>query len=272
MSDERVTDSEDVPQVFGRRLKKLRIQARMSRAQLGKLTDYSASTIASFEQGRRLPPTRFIVKADQILGSSGLLVELVEDMEEAQFPPLFRDAMKLEKEAIEWHVYDSRVINGLLQTEDYARAVFTMARPLLDEDTVEERVAARLARQKFFTRQPLPVSSFVLEEAVLRGRLGGPAVMRGQLERILRIGQLRNVEIQVMPMDQEEHPALSGPFTLMQTAQGRRLAYVEAYNLSRVFTDRSTVRELEEKYSLLRAKAQTPHKTMTFVEKLLGET
>ncbi|WP_055493422.1 helix-turn-helix transcriptional regulator [Streptomyces sp. TP-A0356] len=269
MSDEQATG---VPHIFGRQLKRLRTWAGMGRAELGSRTGYSESTIASFEQGRRIPSREFIARADAVLGGRGVLLEMVEELERAQYPAFFRDAAKLEKEAVEWHVYDARVVNGLLQTEDYARAVFTMARPLLDEETVEQRVAARLARQDFFSRKPLPITSFVIEESVLRGRLGGRAVTRGQLEQILLVGQLRNVAIQVMPTDREEHAALTGPFTLIETTKGRRIAYVEAYKHSRLFTDRGTVRELEEKYSLLRAQALTPSESLAFVEKLLGET
>jgi hypothetical protein len=107
-----------------------------------------------------------------------------------------------------------------------------MWRPLLDEDTVAQRVAARLARQEIFSRKPLPTVSFVIEETVLRRPLGGRTTMRGQLEQIILFGQRRNVEIQVMPTEREEHAALGGPFTLIETKEGRRIAYVEAHKES----------------------------------------
>jgi len=258
--------------IFGRQLKRLRTAAGIGRAELGARTGYAESTIAAFEQGRRIPSGEFIACADEVLGAHGVLLELVEGVERAQYPPFFQDAAKLEKEAVEWHVYDSRVVNGLLQTEDYARAVFTMYRPVLDEETIEQRVASRLARQQFFSRKPLPTTSFVIEESVLRRRLGGRMVTRGQLEQILLIGQRRHVGMQVMPTDREEHAALTGPFTLIETKEGRRIAYVEAYKHSRLFSDRRTVRELEEQYSLLRAQALSPSESLAFVEKLLGET
>jgi hypothetical protein len=69
--------------------------------------------------------------------------------------------------------------------------------------------------------------SFVIEEAVLRRRIGGRVVLQGQLEQLLLIGQNRNVEIQVMPMDREDHAGLAGPFTLMETTSQQRFAYVE---------------------------------------------
>ncbi|WEO94963.1 helix-turn-helix transcriptional regulator [Streptomyces sp. FXJ1.172] len=261
-----------MPVAFGRLLKRFRTQAGMERAQLGSLTGYSAATIASFEQGRRIPSAKFIVRADEVLNACGALADFIEDLEKAQYPAFFRGAAKLEREAVGWHVYDALVVNGLLQTEDYARAVFTMRRPPLDETTIEQRVTARLARQEIFGRKPMPTISFVMEECVLRKRLGGPAVWRGQLEQLLLSGQRPNVEIQVMPDDREEHAALSGPFTLIETEKGRRIAYTEVHRYSRLFTDRQTVRELEDQYGLLRAQAMSPRESLALVEKLLGES
>jgi transcriptional regulator with XRE-family HTH domain len=244
----------------------------MERPELGARTGYSSSTIASFEQGRRIPPPRFIDKADEVLGGHGVLVELKEEVARAQYPAFFRDAARLEAEAVELHVYASMAVPGLLQTEEYARAVFAMRRPLLDEDTVAQRVAARLARQEIFSRAPLPTISFVIEEVAMRRPLGGQRVIRGQLEQILLYGQRRNVEIQVMPTDREEHAGLAGPFTLIETQEGRRMAYVEAHKDSHLYTGRKSVREIEEQYGILRAQALTPRETLALVEKFLGET
>ncbi|MGW0835943.1 helix-turn-helix domain-containing protein [Streptomyces prunicolor] len=258
--------------VFGRQLKRFRVRAGMERAQLGSLTGYSASTIASYEQGRRIPSGRFIAKADEVLGADGVLAEFIEEMEKAQYPAFFQDAAELEKKAVALHVFATKAIPGLLQTEDYALAVLRMWRPLLDEDTVQKRVAARLARQDVFAQPVFPTISFVIEEHLLRRPLGGHAVMRGQLEQILLLGQRRNVEIQVMPTAREAHAGLESPFTLIETKEGRRIAYVEAYKSSRLYTDRQTVRELEEQYSILRAQALTPSESLALVENLLGET
>ncbi|MFG2479446.1 helix-turn-helix domain-containing protein [Streptomyces fagopyri] len=257
--------------VFGRQLKLCRERTGLDRAELGARTGYSASTIASFEQGRRIPPPKFIDIADEVLGAGGVLKAGKEEVARAQYPAFFRDAARLETKAAALHVYATKAVPGLLQSEEYARAVFTMWRPLLDEEIVGQRVAARLARQDIFSRAPLPTISFVIEEFVLRRPLGGWAVMRGQLEQILLHGHRRNVEIQVMPIEREEHAGLEGPFTLIETEEGQRIAYVEAYKDSRLYTERRSVREIEEQYGILRAQALTPRESLALVEKLLGE-
>ncbi|MEU2054206.1 DUF5753 domain-containing protein [Streptomyces bungoensis] len=217
------------------------------------------------------PGTGFIDQADEALGAGGVLSASKEEVARAQYPAFFRDAAKLEAEAVELHVYANQAVPGLLQTEEYARAVFINWRPLLHEDVVEQRVTARLARQEIFCRAQLPTLSFVIEESVLRRPLAGWGVMRGQLEQILLHGQRRNVEIQVMPTERDEHAGLAGPFTLIETKEGRRIAYVEAQQDSRLYTARKPVREIEEQYGLLRAQALTPRESLAFVEKLLGE-
>jgi transcriptional regulator with XRE-family HTH domain len=257
--------------LFGRQLKLCRERAGLDRAELGARTGYSVSTIASFEQGRRIPPPRFIDHADEVLGAGGLLSAGKEEVGRAQYPAFFRDAARLERRAAALHVFATKAVPGLLQTEEYARAVFAMWRPLLDEETITQRVAARMARQEIFSRTPLPTISFVIEEFLLRRPLGGRDVMRGQLEQILLYGHRRNVEIQVMPIEREEHAGLEGPFTLIETQAGQRIAYVEAYKDSRLYTERRSVREIEEQYGILRAQALTPRESLALVEKLLGE-
>ncbi|MEU3665886.1 helix-turn-helix domain-containing protein [Streptomyces virginiae] len=260
-----------VLRAFGRQLKRFRVRAGMERTEFGERLGYSVSTIAAYEQGRRVPPPEVIDQADELLDAGGVLREMKEEVERAQFPAFFRDAARLEAQAVELHVYATKAVPGLLQTEEYARAVFGMSRPLLPDETVEQRVAARLARQEIFVHVPLPTISFIIEESVLRRPLGGWGVMRGQLEQIMLLGQRRNVEIQVMTTDVEEHAGLEGPFTLIETRDGRRIAYVEGYKDSRLHTDRKPVRELEEQYGILRAQALTPRASLVFVEKLLGD-
>ncbi|MER6676101.1 helix-turn-helix transcriptional regulator [Streptomyces sp. NPDC000983] len=257
--------------VFGRQLKRFRLRAGLERAEFGARTGYSASTIAAFEQGRRVPPPRFIDVADGLLDAGGILQEMKEEVARAQYPAFFRDAARLEAEAVELHVYANQAVPGLLQTREYAQAVFRMMRPPLDDATVDERVEGRISRQGFFTRRPTPLATFVIDESVLKRPIGGHQVLRGQLEHLLLTGHTRTVDVQIMPLDREENAGLAGPFTLIETGDGQRIAYVEVQSASRLLTERASVRSLETKYSSLRAQALTPHESMAYVEKLLGE-
>lgn len=96
--------------------------------------------------------------------------------------------------------------------------------------------------------------------------------MRGQLEHTRHMARLRHVGFQVKPTACEDHPALDGPFTLLEHRDGRRIAYVETQHHSRLLTTRSAVRAHEEQYGFLRAHAFSPRESLAYVEKLLGET
>jgi hypothetical protein len=194
-----------------------------------------------------------------------------EEVARAQFPAFFRDAARLEAEALELHAYDTHVVKGLLQTEEYTRALLRMRRPLLTEEIIEQRVAARLARQEVFARPDRPLFSFVMEESVLLRGLGGPEVVRGQLEQILLIGQQRNVEVQVMPLDREDNAGVDGGFTLYTRKGGEQVGYLEAQGRSTLVTDREEVRVLTARYGIIRAQALAPRESLSYIEKLLGE-
>jgi transcriptional regulator with XRE-family HTH domain len=256
---------------FGRQLKLLRTRAGMERAEFGKRLGYSANTVASIEQGRRIPQPKFIERADEVLGAGGVLAALKEEVGRAQYPAFFRDAARLEAVAHELFLYAVQVVPGLLQTEEYTRALLAMRRPLLDEDTIEQRVAARLLRQEVFSRWPAPLASFVIEEAVLRKPFGGPTILRGVLENILLIGQKRNVEIQVMPNDREDNAGVDGPFTLITPQEGEQVAYLEVQGRSILVNDRNEVRSISARYGIIRSQALTPRESLRFIEKVLGE-
>ncbi|MFD5730075.1 Scr1 family TA system antitoxin-like transcriptional regulator [Streptomyces sp. NPDC058368] len=119
----------------------------------------------------RTPQVEFLLLADRALNTGGLLSAAADDVREAlkrtrlRHPGWFRDYTRTDAEAVAVHEYNNQVIPGLLQTEEYARAVFTQRRPLLDEQTIEKRVADRMARQQLFERWPAPTLSFLLEEA-----------------------------------------------------------------------------------------------------------
>lgn len=136
---------------FGLQLRLLREREGLTRAELGSRLGYGEDQIASVELGRRIPKPEMIDRADEVLGAGGLLVAMKKEVARARYPSFFRDAARLEAEAVELHAYDTHALKGLMQTEDYARAVFRMWRPLLDEEVVDQRVAARMARQEIFT-------------------------------------------------------------------------------------------------------------------------
>ncbi|MEU5437607.1 helix-turn-helix transcriptional regulator [Streptomyces sp. NPDC020719] len=262
---------------IGEQLKVLRIRAGLTQREFGRLVGYTEGQISALERGVRIPQPDFLDRADEILNAGGVLIAAKRAIEKAQakarvrHPGWFRDYANAEAQAVSLHDYSTQAVPGLLQTEAYARAIFTHRRPLLDETTIEKRVTDRLARQQLFERWPAPTSSFVVEQSALNRPTGGQDVMKGQLRQLLRIGSLRTVELQVMPTECDNHPSQDGSFILL-TPKGRpQVAYVEIYGHPRLITDHDEVGVFADRYGIIRAQALTPRESLSLIEKMLGE-
>ncbi|MER7625459.1 helix-turn-helix transcriptional regulator [Streptomyces sp. NPDC126503] len=262
---------------LGKIIKVLRKNAGMSQAELADATHCSEDLVSAIERGVRTPQPDFLIRADPALDADGVLVAAVTDVRAAlararvRHPGWFRDFADAESKAVASHYYEVQAVPGVLQTPAYARSLFEHRRPMLDEATVDQRVADRMSRQLIFDRWPVPTISFVLEAAVLLRPFGGREVHREQLRRILDVAQRRTVELQILPQDREEHPYLDGAFTLLTPKGGREVAYTEIYGHARLITDPDEVRMFSERYGILRSQALTKRESLVWIEKLLGE-
>ncbi|MFG2623425.1 Scr1 family TA system antitoxin-like transcriptional regulator [Streptomyces sp. NPDC048473] len=275
--DDDSEEAADLFRVIGRQVRLLRERAGLTQRELGDRLGYSEDLIRSLERGRRTPQPDFLDAVDDLLDAGGLLRAAKDDVARAKararvkHPAWFKDYAKLEADAVEVHEYGSHVVPGLLQTEAHARALFAMRKPLLDEATIEQRVAARLARQELLTRWPAPIVTCIIEESVLRRPIGGDAVHKAQLEQLIDLGQLRSLELQVMPTRRNKHAGMGGPFILL-TPKGRpQVAYLEVQNISRLITDPDEVRILAARYGSIRAQAPTPSESLTVIKELLRQ-
>ncbi|TWD21477.1 hypothetical protein FB570_106185 [Streptomyces sp. T12] len=195
-----------------------------------------------------------------------------EDVRKVRYPKKVRDLAQMEARAVELQHYDPVNLHGLLQTPEYARALFRMRRPRYAEEEIERGVAARVARKAVFDREAAPELSFVQDEWTLRRRLGGGEVVRAQLEHLLVVARLPNVEIQVMPMDREEHAGADGGIEVLKFEDGTAVGRSPAVAGGRPVTDPRQLRILELRYGIIRAQALTPLESTAFIERLLGET
>jgi hypothetical protein len=125
----------------------------------------------------------------------------------------------LEAEAASMRSFASAVLPGLLQTEDYARAVIRSALLISSPGEIERRVEVRMARQRLLVQEESLRLWTVLDEAIIRRPIGGPAVMRSQLERLLDMADLPNVTVQVLPFAVGSHPGTNGAFQIMEFPQ-----------------------------------------------------
>ncbi|MFF5548796.1 helix-turn-helix domain-containing protein [Streptomyces olivaceoviridis] len=256
----------------GRQLRLRREAVGMRAADFARAVGYSEDMVYKVESGKRIPRPEYLDKADKVLDAGGLLAAMKEDVEKVRYPKKVRALAEVEAKAVEIGVYVCNSINGLLQTPEHARVAFESRQPPYSQGEVERLVAARMARQSIFKRDPAPALSFVLEEALVRRPLGGRMVWRRQLERLLEVGHLRSVSLQVMPMHSEVHPGLDGRIEVLKFADGTATGRSDGAFNGRLVSDLRQVRVLELRYGTIRAQALPPRESLAFIEQLLGET
>ncbi|MGW2637532.1 helix-turn-helix domain-containing protein [Streptomyces sp. NPDC001348] len=256
----------------GRQLKLRREAVGMRAAEFGKAVGYGEDMVYKIESGKRIPRPDYLDTADEVLSAGGLISAMKEDVRKVRYPKRLRELATLEARAVEMGVYESHSINGLLQTSEHARALFTARQPPYTPDEVERLVAARLARHSIFARSPAPALSLVQEEAALRRPIGGTMVWRQQLERLLEVGSLHNVTLQVMPLRCEAHPGLDGRIEVLKFADGTAVGRSDGAFNGRPISEPKHLRILELRYSTIRAQALSPRESLAFIEQLLGET
>ncbi|MFB7913083.1 Scr1 family TA system antitoxin-like transcriptional regulator [Streptomyces sp. NPDC056061] len=258
--------------VIGAQVATFRKAARMTQAALAARCQVGEDTISSIEQGRRPLQLDFAILLDDILDTKGVLKVAVEKVpKKERFPAFVQDLIDYEQEALTLLSYENQVVPGLLQTEEYARFVFSCLYPPLEEDQLEEWVAARLDRQRLLERRPRPMVHFILEESILRSEIGDPAMMRRQIGHLRRCMDRPFLGLQIMPMKLPKHAGFAGPMVLLETPDHDHLAYVEGQLTSYLHDDPDDVSVLQQIYGMLRSQALSVEKSARLLDELLGE-
>jgi hypothetical protein len=189
-------------------------------------------------------------------------------------PSWFRVALGLEESASLIRAYEPQVIPGLLQTEGYIRAITAASFPGAAGHETERRVALRLARQDLLTRPGAPTYWVVLDETVLRRPIGGPDVMRGQLEHLIEVTERPNVTIQVIPFAAGWHPALYGMFNIFRflSPELPDIVYSEGLTSAYYLNKPEETAQYTEALDRMSAQAASPEHTLTILRDLMKET
>ncbi|MFE2941922.1 Scr1 family TA system antitoxin-like transcriptional regulator [Streptomyces sp. NPDC059255] len=257
---------------YGKLVKLFRERAGLTQQELADAVGYSYEQVASIEQGRRPAKSAFTGAADEELNTGGALTVLQDEVDLARLPAFFQNFALIELEAVSLFWYGGYVMPGLLQTEEYARELLTAHFPPLDAETIDERLAARLDRQALLKREKPPlVSVFLIEEVVLRRPVGGAEVMKRQLKQLLERAEARNVQVQIMPTSFGAHAGLNGSMVLVETAQHRNVAYIEAQDTGVVISEAHQVSEFQLRYGMLRSQALNIGESARLIERVMGE-
>jgi len=174
-----------------------------------------------------------------------------------------------EQAAVSMNVYNSAVVPGLLQTGDYARAVHEAVLPELEAEVIEQRVEERSTRQQLLDRADPPLIEIIMDEAVLRRPMGGPAVMREQLDRIIEIAAHPNVSIQVLPFDLGAHPALESNFIILRFGgKAPNIVYVEGLIPPVYYRRAKEVQRYQQVFERLRDIGSSPQDSAGLIAKV----
>ncbi|MGJ5828869.1 helix-turn-helix domain-containing protein [Streptomyces ossamyceticus] len=272
--------------VLGRRLLDLRERAGIRREDAARILHVAPATVRRMETAEvalKIPYLQLLLKAYGVGDEEAeIFVRLAEEANKPGWWQRFHDILpnwfsmyvSLEGAAGLIRSYDPHFVPGLLQTEGYARAVMVsgaigQTRP----DDIERHVALRMQRQELLTRKDAPRLWFVMDETALRRPVGGPDVMRAQLDRLLEVTELSHVTVQVTTFDTGPHPGTYGPFVLFRFAMPELpdMVYSEYLTGAVYLDDRSEVATHLEVMDRMAAQAATAQRTKEILRDLRKE-
>ncbi|MEU3185681.1 helix-turn-helix transcriptional regulator [Streptomyces sp. NPDC006923] len=252
---------------FGAELRRLREAANLNQKQLGAIIYCTGSLIGQIETARKVPTRQFSERVDAALGTGGTLSRLVPLVLRSQLPPWFQQYAEMEARASYISAFQAQLVYGLLQTEEYARAVISA----LTTDKLEERVAARLERQRILKRDNPPLVWAVLSEAVLCQEIGGREVMRNQLAHLLSLRDAQWVQIQVLPFSAGAHAGLMGSFNVLRFDDDPDIAYTEGYESGHPTANPQEVKARSLRYDHLQAAALSVGDSAALIARVMEE-
>lgn len=272
---------------LGLELRRLREAAGLKLDQVAAELDLTTSTLSRIETGKAPCRTTYLTA---MLGMYGITdppqIQLLKDMaREGQrkgwwadyddvLPTGFGIYVGLESVAASLRAYEAQVIHGLLQTQDYARAVFRACDRKASAEHIDRNAELRMKRQEVLTRPDHPLELWaILDEAVLRRPVGGPAIMRAQLGKLLQATEQPNVTVQILPLAQGAHTGLNGSFYLLDfPGDDPPTTYIDS-PAGNIFLDKAhQVRRWAEAFDQLRAEAISPDGSRDLIAKLSTET
>jgi len=271
--------------VLGAQLRRLREAAEISRADAGYSIRGSESKISRLELGRVGFKERDVADLLTMYGVTDpgereVFLEVVKRANEPGWwhrytdlmPNWFQEYVGLEESASRIQTYELQFVPGLMQTEDYARAIASRDRPESVSDEAERRVTLRMRRQKILARPDAPRLWVVIDEAVLHRPIGGRQVTLAQIEHLLELTRLPNITLQVMPYHLGGYTS-EGAFTMLRFAEPALpdLVYIEHLTGALYLDKREEIELYSRAIDQLTVDAETPDHTRQLLAKVRAE-
>ncbi|WP_090946766.1 helix-turn-helix domain-containing protein [Nonomuraea jiangxiensis] len=266
---------------LARELRQLRENVGLSREEVGEMTEMNRATLYRIETAQVRPQVRTLralmgvyrVAEDR---QAELLAMLKTAHEQgwwqaaAELPEQYATYIGFEEEAQRVLNYESLFLPGMLQTEEYARAVTVGTGPTLPENEVEHRVVARMRRQ---ARRDPPLAIWaIIDEGALHRQVGGVGVMHAQLQHLLDVSKDPNVTLQVVPFSAGAHPGMRGSFAILQFPEEHHLdiVYIETSTGDLFLESQEDVARYSLEFEHLRAMSHSPDATRDLIAEVLS--
>lgn len=262
-------------------LKRLRVAAGMTVEYAAEKTGFDPSSFYRIERAMNRPQRRTVMtlldlySVDDQARRATLLGWLKDSTQQGWFqvyepylPEQYQTFIGFEHEAESLSNYEGLFIPGLLQTEDYARAVIRGVVPLRSDEDVQRRVEVRMQRQIVFSR-PAPLQLWaVIDEAAIRREVGGPAVMHAQLQHLVNAVSAPHIKLQVVPFGAGAHPGMPGSCIIMNFADpfDAPLVYLDSLAGDQFLESAADINRFTETFEQIAAKALSPAQTKKIIQ------
>lgn len=273
--------------LLGSQLRRLRESKEITREAAGYAIRASESKISRMELGRVGFKERDVADLLTLYGVTdeterGALLRLVREANTAGWwhsygdvlPAWFQTYVGLEEAASIIRTYEVQFVPGLLQTQDYARVIAVLGQPAASEAEIERRVEMRMRRQATLFGDAPPRFWAVIDEAALRRPVGGPKVMRAQIQRLIELNEKPNIVIQVMPFRFGAHAAEGGAFTMLRFPEPdlSDVVYLEQLTSALYLDKRDDLDRYSEVMERMCADSQPPDRTGEVLGEILADT
>ncbi|MDT0342241.1 helix-turn-helix domain-containing protein [Streptomyces litchfieldiae] len=255
---------------FGLEVKEARLHAKLTQKGLADETHYQPPYISKVENGLLLGSAQFAAACDRVFNTSGFFARMRERINRREHPSWFEPYVKWEAQAESILDYSANLVTGILQTEDYAYAIYRHAHPTSSEQWVKRKVEARLRRREALDRPNPPLLWVILDESCLHRRIGGTQVMREQLGHLLGEAESPQITLQVLPFSTGAAPAAES-FILLTFAEDPPLLYEESWSGGHVIDSSAQVAAASAAYDRLRADAMSPDDSRALIKKVMLE-
>lgn len=252
---------------YGYELRRYREAAGLTQRQLGVVINYTGSMIGQIETAKKLPTLEFSRAVDAALDTGGLLTRLLDLVLRSQLPAWFQQVAELQARAVDICSFEAQMIHGLLQTQEYARAVLGT----LDQSNLDDRTAVRMARQRIFEKDSPPVFWAILSEAALHLEIGCRKTMKNQLARLLTYEDNPRINIQILPHSAGAHAGLQGSYDLYRFPSDPTIVYTESYGSGHPTANPDTVKDCSLRYDHLQAAALSIRDSAALIRRVMEE-